>query len=136
MTRYNRVKWQGYFRLLKCRSVNVVLVIKRNVAQNVNRMSENNISVCQYVRMLICQNATFQFRYQNEGCSKCHKDVRQSVCHYVYTSIRQYVNTLKYRIKGAHRIKWAHLYSDGNISKTVCPIYLKIDVLIVHIGHS
>ena len=26
--------------------------------------------------------------------------------------------------------------SDGIISKTVCPIYLKIDVLIVHIGHS
>ena len=26
--------------------------------------------------------------------------------------------------------------SDGIISKSVCPIYLKIDVLIVHIAHS
>ena len=26
--------------------------------------------------------------------------------------------------------------SDGIISKTVCPIYMKIYVLIVHIGHS
>ena len=26
--------------------------------------------------------------------------------------------------------------SDGIISKMVCPIYMKIDVLIVHIGHS
>ena len=58
------------------------LVIKRKVVQNVNRMSENNISVCQYVRMStcpyvnmsICQNATFQLRYQNESCSKCHQE--------------------------------------------------------------
>ena len=30
------------------------LVIKRNVVQNVHRMSENNISVCQYVNMSEC----------------------------------------------------------------------------------
>ena len=66
------------------------LVIKRKVVQNVNRMSENIMSVCQYeyVSMSICQNATFQLRYQNESCSKCHKDVRQSVCHY---ALCQYV---------------------------------------------
>ena len=33
--------------------------------------------------MSICQNATFKLRYQNESCSECHKDVRQSVCQYV-----------------------------------------------------
>ena len=26
--------------------------------------------------MSICQNATFQLRYQNESCSECHHDVR------------------------------------------------------------
>ena len=25
--------------------------------------------------MSICQNATFQLRYQNESCSECHQDV-------------------------------------------------------------
>ena len=29
------------------------------------------MSICQYVSMSICQNATFQLRYQNESCSKC-----------------------------------------------------------------
>ena len=33
------------------------------------------MSVCQYVSMSICQNATFQLRYQNESCSECHHDV-------------------------------------------------------------
>ena len=27
-----------------------------------------------YVNMSICQNATFQLRYQNENCSKCHQE--------------------------------------------------------------
>ena len=51
------------------------------------RMSEHY-----YVILSICQNATFQLRYQNESCSKCHKDVRQSLCHYVKTSICQFFN--------------------------------------------
>ena len=42
--------------------------------------------------MAIWQNATFQPRYQNESCSKCHNDVRQSLCHYVKTSICQFFN--------------------------------------------
>ena len=32
------------------------------------------MSVCQYVNMSICHNATFQLRYQNESCSKCHQE--------------------------------------------------------------
>ena len=28
----------------------------------------------QYVSMSICQKATFQLRYQNESCSKCHQE--------------------------------------------------------------
>ena len=36
------------------------LVIKTKVVQNVNRMSENNISLCQYVRMSICQYVRIQ----------------------------------------------------------------------------
>ena len=59
------------------------LVIKMKVVQNVKTISENIISVCQhvsmsicpYVNMSICQNATFQLRYQNESCSECHHDV-------------------------------------------------------------
>ena len=47
--------------------------IKMKVVQNVIRMSYS-----QYVIMSICQNATFQFRYQNENCSECYHDVRQS----------------------------------------------------------
>ena len=58
------------------------LVIKMKVVQNVKTISENIISVCQhvsvsiclYVNMSICQNATFQLRYQNERCSKCHQE--------------------------------------------------------------
>merc|ERR1712016_101594 len=58
------------------------LVIKMKVVQNVKTISENIISVCQhvsmsicpYVNMSICQNATFQLRYQNESCSKCHQE--------------------------------------------------------------
>ena len=45
------------------------------VVQNVKTISENIISVCQHVSMSICQNATFQLRYQNESCSECHHDV-------------------------------------------------------------
>ena len=41
------------------------------------------MSVCQYV---------IQLGYQNKSCSKCHKDVRQSLCHYVSMSACQYVN--------------------------------------------
>ena len=51
-----------------------------------------NMSICQYVNMSICQNATFQLGYQNESCSKCHKDVRQSLCQIVNTSVCQYAN--------------------------------------------
>ena len=32
-----------------------------------------------------------RLRYQNESCSKCRKDVRQSLCQYVNRSICQYV---------------------------------------------
>ena len=59
------------------------LVIKMKVVQNVIMISENIISVCQnvsmsicpYVNMSLCQNATFQLRYQNESCSKCHQEI-------------------------------------------------------------
>ena len=58
------------------------LVIKMKVVQNVKTISENiilvcsnvSMSVCQYVRLLIFQNATFQLRYRNERCSKCHQE--------------------------------------------------------------
>ena len=50
---------------------------KTKAVQNVN------------VSMSICQNATFQLRYQNESCLECHQDIRQSVCHYVNTSTCQ-----------------------------------------------
>ena len=30
--------------------------------------------ICQYVSISICQNTTFQLRYQNESCSKCHQE--------------------------------------------------------------
>ena len=33
-----------------------------------------SMSTCQYVNMSIYQNATFQLRYQNETCSKCHQE--------------------------------------------------------------
>ena len=74
--------------------------MKTKVVQNVNRMSENIMSVCQYVRMSkcqyvsmsICQNATFQLTYQNESCSECHQDVKQSLFHYDNMSICPYVN--------------------------------------------
>ena len=66
-------------------------------------MSENNISLCQYVdmsecqyvRMSICQKATFQLRYENGSCSKYHivqNGIRMLERHYVTMSICQYVN--------------------------------------------
>ena len=50
---------------------------------------QQDVSICQYVSMSICQNATFQIRYQNESCSECHQDVRSSF--YVSMSIGLYV---------------------------------------------
>ena len=49
-------------------------------------MSENNISLCQYVdmsecqyvRMSICQKATFQLRYQHESCERVSERERES----------------------------------------------------------
>ena len=43
--------------------------------------------------MSICQNATFQLRYQNESCSECRQDGKQSLCH--YDGIYQKVQPLK-----------------------------------------
>ena len=65
-------------------------------------MSENNISLCQYVdmsewqyvSMSICQKATFQLRYENGSCSKYHivqNGIRMLERHYVTMSICQYV---------------------------------------------
>ena len=76
------------------------LVIKRQVVQNVNRMSENNTSVCQYVNMSICQyvsmsicqKATFQLRYENGSCSKYHivqNGIRMLERHYVNMPVCQ-----------------------------------------------
>ena len=65
------------------------------------------MSVCQYVRMSICQKATFQLRYENGSCSKYHivqngirMFVNMSVCQYVKMSIFQNANfQLRYQKK-------------------------------------
>ena len=69
-------------------------------------MSENNISLfqyvdmseCQYVRMSVCQKATFQLRYENGSCSKYHivqNGISMLERHYVNMSICQDVNMSK-----------------------------------------
>merc|ERR1711993_35511 len=81
------------------------LVIKTKVVQNVNRMSENNISVCQYVRMSICQHVSMSIcqyvRMQFFSLVIKMKVVQNvktiseniiSVCQYVSMSICPYVN--------------------------------------------
>ena len=64
--------------------LDILLKISTNkVVQNVKRMLENIMSICQYVRML---------RYQNESCSKCHivqNVIRMSERHYVNMSLEQ-----------------------------------------------
>ena len=71
-----------YFSMSVCQYVRMQLFslgIKMKVVQNVIRISDSHyviMSIRQYVSMSICQNATFQLRYQNESCSECHQDVR------------------------------------------------------------
>ena len=65
---------------------------KTKVVQNVNRMSEIFFSLCQYVSMSICQNATFQLGYQNVIRTPDSHYVIMSLCQYVSMSVCQYVN--------------------------------------------
>ena len=77
-----------YVNMSVCQYVRMQLFslgIKMKVVQNVIRMSDSHyviMSKRQYISMSICQNATFQLRYQNKSCSKCnlYKDVRMSRC--------------------------------------------------------
>ena len=54
------------------------LVIKRKVVQNVNRMSENIKSVCQYVHLSICQYVRMQLFSLGIKMKVVQNDIRMS----------------------------------------------------------
>ena len=81
------------------------LIIKRKLVQDVNRMSENNISVFQYVNMSICQHVSMSIcqyvRMQLFSLVIKMKVVQNvkiisengmSTCQYVNMSVCQYVD--------------------------------------------
>ena len=47
--------------------------------------------ICPFVNVSICQNATFQLRYQNESCSKCHQEKVVKECESVCEKERESV---------------------------------------------
>ena len=78
------------------------LVIKRKVVQNVNRMSENNISVCQYVRMSICQH------------------VSMSICQYVRMQLFSLVIKMKV-VQNVKTISENIISVCQHVSMSICP---------------
>ena len=61
--------------------------------QQICKLAKLSVQICWtnqlMVDAVVCQNATFQPRYQNESCSKCHivlNVIRMSECQYVHMS--------------------------------------------------